>query len=397
MLRTILHSDLNNFYASVEMLLDPSLRGKPIAVCRTRDNRHGVVLAKSEAAKAAGVRTAMVAWEAKRLCPELIFVPPHHEEYHKFSHLVHEIYWRYTDLVEPYGLDECFLDVTHSRLLLGDGMQIAEDIRKTVKGELGLTVSIGVSFNKAFAKLGSDMKKPDAITQITVENFKKLVWPLPASELLYVGKKTGSKLEELHIRTIGELAAASPQRLEKHLGSAGALLHQYACGEDSSPVLHRDNRPPSKSSGHGHTFSSDLTTDAQVERAILSLSLSVMRALRKDNQAAGGIQLSIRDSRLVTRQFQSQLEYPTQDYLVAARAAQKLFHKHYKWSQNVRSVTVRAINLTDAVNAQPINLFADTAKIERRSQLEQTADQLEQRFGSTVLTPASLLKRKPKK
>lgn len=392
--RTILHSDLNNFYASVEMLLNPDLRGKAIAVCRTSDERHGVVLAKSELAKKAGVRTAMVAWEAKRLCPELIFVPPHHEEYHKYSHMVHEIYWRYTDLVEPYGLDECFLDVTESRLLLGDGMQIAEDIRNTIKQELGLTVSIGVSFNKAFAKLGSDMKKPDAVTRITPENFQQLVWPLPASELLYVGKRTGTRLKSLQIQTIGELAAASPEFLEQELGSAGRLLHRYACGEDDAPVLHKDARPPSKSTGHGHTFSADLTTEAQVSKAILSLSVSVARELRKENQSAGGVQLAIRDSKLVTRQFQTQLEFPTQDYLILSRVAQQLFQKHYRWAQNVRSVTVRAIQLTDAIDAQPINFFADTKKIEQRDRLERAADQLEKRFGNAVLTPAALLKKK---
>ena len=191
--RTILHSDMNCFYASVEMMLDPSLRGKAVAVCGSTENRHGIVLAKSELAKKAGVKTGMVNWEARQLCPNLIMVKPQYDQYLKYSKLARNIYQRYTDQAEPYGMDECWLDVTGSRSVCGDGAKIAENIRQTVKEELGLTVSIGVSFNKIFAKLGSDMKKPDAITEITRESFRDKVWPLPASDLLYVGRATTAK------------------------------------------------------------------------------------------------------------------------------------------------------------------------------------------------------------
>ncbi len=204
--RVILHSDLNSFYASVEMMLDPSLRGKAVAVCGLEEERHGIVLAKSELAKQAGVKTGMVNWEAKRVCPGLIIVPPQFEQYLKYSRLTRNIYLRYTDKVEPFGLDESWCDVTGCDWKYGGSMGIAEHIRKTVKEELGITVSIGVSFNKMFAKLGSDLKKPDAITEISRENFKEVVWPLPADALLYVGRATNRKLGMYGIHTIGDVA-----------------------------------------------------------------------------------------------------------------------------------------------------------------------------------------------
>lgn len=202
--RAILHSDLNCFYASVEMMLNPMLRGKAVAVCGSTEDRHGIVLAKSEKAKKAGVKTGMVNWEARSVCKDLIVVPPQYDQYLKYSKLTRAIYQRYTDLIEPFGMDECWLDVTGSRIM-GDPMTIAESIRKTVREELGLTVSIGVSFNKIFAKLGSDMKKPDAITEITSDNFQEKVWPLDASEMIYCGNATRKKLETYGIRSPGRL------------------------------------------------------------------------------------------------------------------------------------------------------------------------------------------------
>lgn len=193
-MRAILHSDLNSFYASVEMMLEPKLRGKAVAVCGSTEDRHGIVLAKSDLAKRAGVKTGMVNWEARRLCKDLIVVPPQYEQYLKYSKLTQSIYQRYTDLIEPFGMDECWLDVSGSERMCGDAMSIAESIRKSTREELGLTVSIGVSYNKIFAKLGSDMKKPDAITEITAENFKNKVWPLPANEMIYVGPATTKRL-----------------------------------------------------------------------------------------------------------------------------------------------------------------------------------------------------------
>ena len=250
--QTILHSDMNSFYASVEMMLNPDLKGKAIAVCGSTEDRHGIVLAKSEKAKKYGVKTGMVNFEARQRCPELILVPPQYDQYLKYSKLAHEIYYRYTDQVEPFGMDECWLDVTHS--VVGSGLAIAEEIRQAVREELGLTVSIGVSFNKIFAKLGSDMKKPDAITVISPDDFKEKVWPLPASDLLYVGRSTEHKLSGFGIHTIGELAATPPEMLKRWFGVNGIKLWHYANGTDNSRVMHKDFVSPVKSIGHGITW-----------------------------------------------------------------------------------------------------------------------------------------------
>ena len=227
--RAILHSDMNCFYASVEQMLDPTLRGKAIAVCGSQETRHGIVLAKSQLAKKAGVKTGMAIWQAKECCRDLIVVPPQYDQYLKYSRLAHEIYLRYTDRMEPYGMDECWLDLTGCRL---DPVTAAEEIRATTKSELGLTVSIGVSFNKIFAKLGSDMKKPDAMTVITLDNFRDLVWPLPASDLLYCGPATTKKLANYGIHTIGDIAATAPEYLRGWLGVNGIALWHYASGTE---------------------------------------------------------------------------------------------------------------------------------------------------------------------
>lgn len=247
--RTILHSDLNCFYASVEMMLDPALRDKAVAVCGSTENRHGIVLAKSEKAKKAGVKTGMVNWEAKQLCPNLIVVPPQYDQYKKYSELTKNIYRRYTDLVEGFGMDEAWCDVTGCQKT---GVEIAEEIRRSVREELGMTVSIGVSFNKIFAKLGSDMKKPDAVTIITEDDYKEKVWPLSASELLYVGPATSRKLASYGIHTIGELAATDTEFLRRLLGVNGLAIWRYAAGLDHSRVMPFDHEIPAQTIPHRH-------------------------------------------------------------------------------------------------------------------------------------------------
>lgn len=237
--RVILHSDLNSFYASVEMMLDPSLRGKAVAVCGSTEDRHGIVLAKSDLAKKAGIKTGMVNWEARQLCKDLIVVPPHYDQYLKYSKMTQAIYQRYTDLMEPFGMDECWLDVTGSRLF-GSGMEIAVQIRDACREELGLTVSIGVSYNKIFAKLGSDMKKPDAVTEIRRDSFKEKVWPLHCSEMIYCGRATTAKLAKYGIHTIGDVANTDPEYLRRWFGVNGLALWRYANGTDTSRVMHAD-------------------------------------------------------------------------------------------------------------------------------------------------------------
>ena len=387
--RIILHSDMNSFYASVEMMLNPSLKGKAVAVCGSTEDRHGIVLAKSELAKKRGVKTGMVNFEARQRCPDLIIVPPQYDQYLKYSKLAHEIYYRYTDQVEPFGMDECWLDVSHS--VVGDGLNIAENIRRSTREELGLTVSIGVSYNKIFAKLGSDMKKPDAITSITPEDFKEKVWPLPASDLLYVGRATESKLSGFGIHTIGELAATSPESLKRWFGINGLKLWSFANGTDDSRVMHKDFVSPVKSIGHGITCVADLNDEEDVYRVMLELSQDIGHKLRVNELIAGGVQISVRSNDLSFKQYQTQLEMPTRSPKEIADTSRLLFHRQYKWNTPVRAVTVRAINLMPQMVPVQTTIFSDPLALERRDKLETAIEDIRRRYGKHSIINATLL------
>lgn len=388
--RAILHSDLNCFYASVETMLDPTLRGKAVAVCGSTEERHGIVLAKSEKAKKAGVKTGMVAWEAERLCRDLIFVPPQYDQYLKYSKLTRAIYQRYTDLVEPYGMDECWLDITGSERF-GSPMEIAEKIRCSVKEELGLTVSIGVSFNKIFAKLGSDMKKPDAITEITKENYMEKVWPLHCSELLYCGPATTKKLESRGIHTIGDIAAADPEYLKRFLGVNGVALWTYAAGLDQSRVMPNEYEAPIKSIGHGITCVADLVNNDEVFRVMLELSQDVGHRLRVHKLAATGVQVWIRGDDLFGVQFQTKLPVKTQLPSEICDAGFDLFRKRYPWGTKVRAVCIRATGLVSKEAPEQLSLFDDAAKRRKREKLQDAVEVLRGRFGKGAVTYATLL------
>lgn len=388
--RAILHSDMNAFYASVEMMLNPKLRGKAVAVCGSTEKRHGIVLAKSELAKKAGVKTGMVNWEARQKCPELIMVPPQYDQYLKYSKLAHDIYYRYTDLVEPFGMDECWLDVTGSNVF-GSGMEIAEEIRQAVKDELGLTVSIGVSFNKIFAKLGSDMKKPDAITEITKDNYKEKVWPLPASELIYIGSATEAKLAKHGVRTIGELAAIDPEQLRYWFGINGLKIWKYASGADDSRVMHKDFVSPVKSIGHGITCTADLLNEEEVFKVMLELSQDVGHRLRVHGLAATGIQVSIRKNDLHFDQYQCQLSVKTQLPPEIANAGFDLFQKRFCWDTPVRSITIRAINLIPQNDEEQLSIFVDNVRREKRMRLEDAVEDVRRRFGEKSVSYGILL------
>ena len=388
--RVILHSDMNSFYASVEMMLDPSLKGKAVAVCGSTEERHGIVLAKSELAKKVGVKTGMVNWEAKQRCPDLIFVPPQYDQYLKYSKLAHQIYYRYTDLVEPFGMDECWLDVSGSSTY-GSGMEIAEKIRTACREELGLTVSIGVSYNKIFAKLGSDLKKPDAITEITKENFKEKVWPLPASDLIYVGRATEAKLARYGIHTIGQLAATSPDTLRYWFGVNGLKLWSFANGTDSSRVCQKDFVSPVKSIGHGITCTADLVNEEEVFKVMLELAQDVGHRLRVHELAARGVQIYIRGNDLGGMQFQCKLPFRTQLPSEIAHYGFRLFQERFHWTTKVRAVCIRAIDLVPQSEVEQLDLFIDTAKRDKRVRLEDTVEDIRRRFGKKALTYAVLM------
>lgn len=382
---------MNCFYASVEMMLDPSLRGKPVAVCGSTENRHGIVLAKSELAKKAGVKTGMVNWEARQLCPGLVMVKPQYDQYLKYSELARNIYQRYTDQVEPYGMDECWLDVTGSRGVCGDGMQIAESIRREIREELGLTVSIGVSYNKIFAKLGSDMKKPDAVTEISKDSFQEKVWPLPASDLLFVGRATTAKFSNYGIHTIGDIAATDPAFLKRLLGVNGLQLWRYAAGKDDTPVMHKDFVSPIKSVGHGITCVADLLDDEEVWKVMLELSQDIGHRLRLHKLKATGVQISIRSNDLGFRQFQAPLSLSTQSPMMIAKKAHSIFQANYRWSTPVRAVTVRAINLIPQGVPEQIDLFTDMRRVEKAEKLDDCIEEIRRRFGKRAVFQACLL------
>lgn len=389
--RAILHSDLNSFYASVEMMLDPSLRGKAVAVCGSTEDRHGIVLAKSELAKKAGVKTGMVNWEAKQRCQSLIVVPPQYDQYLKYSVLTRAIYSRFTDQIEPFGMDECWLDVTGSRGVCGDGMEIAENIRRIVREELGMTVSIGVSFNKIFAKLGSDMKKPDAITEITLANFREKVWPLPASEMIYVGRATEKKLASYGIHTIGQVAATSPDTLKRWFGVNGLALWKYASGYDNSRVMYKDFVSPVKSIGHGITCVADLENEEEVWRVMLELSQDIGHKLRMHKLIANGVQITVKSNDLDYKQYQVAFSLATRSPNTIASKGYELFQKRYDWRNPVRAVTVRAINLSPQSEPQQLDIFTDTKRLDRLDRLETAVENIRRRFGSRAVFAAVLM------
>lgn len=382
---------MNNFYASVECMLDPTLKNHPVAVCGAVEERHGIVLAKNYAAKAFDVKTGDAVWQAKQKCPNLVVVPPHYEEYIKYSKLARDVYERYTDQVEPYGMDECWLDISGTEALFGSPLKIAEEIKETIKFELGLTISVGVSFNKVFAKLGSDMKKPDAVTVIEKDTFREKIWGLPAADLLGVGRKTQKVLNSYAIRTIGDLANTDPKFLKYNLGKNGVALWHFANGEDFSSVHKKDFVSPVKSVGHGITTVADLTNIEQVWAVFLELSQEIGHRLKTHKKSALGIAIHIRDNNLFSRQWQKKIDMPTQSPLIIAREAIELFKKRYDWNNPIRSVTIQTINLVEQDAPFQTSLFTDLQKIEKLEKLDLCIEEIRKRFGKNSIRNAVLL------
>ena len=377
--RIILHSDLNNFYASVECLYHPEYRGKPLAVLGDPEARHGIVLAKNYEAKSRDVRTGDPKWMAEQKCPGIVFVPPHYDLYMKHSRLVRQIYSEYTDQVEPYGLDECWLDVTGSTRLFGSGEEIADKIRKRVKSELGVSVSVGVSFNKIFAKLGSDLKKPDATTVIECDRFKEVVWPLLVKELLYVGRATHNKLKRRGIFTIGDLANANPESLKFWLGKMGIVLWQFANGLDTSPVSNIGAKSLIKTVGNSTTAPRDLISDEDIRIILTVLCESVSARLREYGFICRTVQLGIRDNELEWIERQGKLEIPNRTAKSIFELAFALYKKHAN-GKPVRSLNVRACDL-EPVDFMQLSLLPEARRLEKQEELESAVDGLRSRFG----------------
>ena len=392
--RVILHCDCNSFFASVETALNPSYKNVPMAVCGSESDRHGIVLAKNDLAKKYGIQTAETVYSAKKKCPNLVIASPHYEAYAEYSRRVNEIYSRYTDMIEPFGIDESWLDVTASKKLFGTGYEIAERIREEVKKEIGITVSIGVSFNKVFAKLGSDYKKPDAITVIDRGQVESIVYPLPASDLLFVGKKTADQLKLMGVKTIGDLAALSREVLVSRFGKFGDQLYKNSRGLDDSPVAKVGEREDQKSIGFGFTFRHDLVTREECKIAINYLSDDVARRLRKSGMVCNTVQLSIKDEHLNVIQRQRGLSHPSDIAHDISALAYNILLDEWKEQRPIRMLTVTAQNLTrNEFFVDQIDMFGadDSEKREKDKKQEEMVDRIRQKYGREAITNGAIL------
>ena len=388
--RVIFHCDLNCFFASVELLDKPALWDVPVAVCGDPKSRHGIILAKNEPAKKRGVQTAETVWQAKKKCPVLVLLPPHHELYEVYSRRVNEIYGRFTDLVEPFGIDESWLDVTGSlHLFGGDARALADRIRATVKAETGLTVSVGVSFNKVFAKLGSDLKKPDATTVIPPEGWRDIVWPLPVGDMLFAGRSTQRVLGQYGIETIGQLAACPEEMAEQLLGKMGGQLWRYANGLDNSPVRPGHQREPVKSVGNGTTFPTDLVRWEQIRQGLAPLCDSVATRLRRQRLYAGGVSVTLKGADFKTVSRQTRLDEPTHLMRDIWETAQELARQIWKAPTPIRAMTVTALHVTEDGQAyRQLDLLgqASAKRSERQEKLESAVDAIREKYGSGAIT-----------
>ena len=377
---------MNSFFASVELLDHPELKDVPVAVSGDADTRHGIILAKNEPAKKFGVKTAETIWQARKKCPSLVLLPSHHDKYREYNKKINAIFLDYTDMVEPFSIDESWLDVTGSQRLFGSGREIADTIRKRVKEELGITLSAGVSFNKIFAKMGSEYKKPDATTEITRDNYKEILWPLPVSELFFCGESTAQKLTEIGIPTIGALAQADPDVLFKAIGRQGPQLRKYARGEDESPVRLYEDRDEAKSVGNGSTFSYDLTKDDDILSAITKLSDSVARRLRKDGLKAYGIKVDIKDISLRVTSHQKQLDVATSHAETIRDEAFEIVKKVWPEGKPIRMLTVTGINLVSADEGEQMTLFAaDPEENKKADSVDRAMDEIIEKFGKDAI------------
>ena len=385
--RAILHIDMNSCYASIECLHHPEIRHLPVAVGGDVEARHGIILAKNELAKRAGVKTGEALWQAKQKCSDLVIVPPHYQLYLRFSRMARAIYAEYTDLIEPFGLDEAWIDVTGSGVF-GDAVEIAETIRNRVKFELGITVSIGVSFNKIFAKLGSDYKKPDAVTVFGKDDYREKVWPLPVEELLYVGPATTRKLRARCIRTIGDLAQTDPSLLHSWLGKMGYVLHAFANGNDPSPVAPLGEEAIIKSIGNSTTTPRDLTCEEDVNIIFYVLAESVAARMRENGFRAKTVQISLRDTDLFSFERQCKLESPSCLASELHDAGMRLLRDNYCFRKPLRSVGIRGMDLVPIQTAMQLNFFEDPVRREKRERLEVAVDELRRRFGHAAVSRA---------
>ena len=395
--RTILHCDMNSFFCSVELLDHPELLKKPVAVAGSEDSRHGIILAKNQIAKKYGIETAEPIYFAMKKCPDLVLLDPHREKYSYYCRTINQIYLSYTDLVEPFSIDESWLDVTGSlKLFQKTGKELADEIRRRVFQETGLTLSAGVSFNKTFAKMCSDYKKPDATTEITRENYQQLLWPLPAGDLFFVGKATADKLATMNIKTIGAIARADEELLARAFGKHGLSMKRIASGIDPDPVHPYDEKREIKSVGNGITFRRDLVSEDDVRTAVSALADRVSMRLRSHGLRCKGVKVDIKNPQFVTISRQTQLSYATDLSSDLFRAVMELFAENWYYGNPIRLITVTAINLTQDAEAESAQLSIfdgeeGASYDERQKHLETAVDHIRSRFGKNSIIKGGLV------
>ncbi len=387
--RIIFHADCNNFYASCEILERPELRNVPMAVAGDPEKRVGVVVAKNEVAKRYGIKTTDTVYQAKKKCPEIVFVPPRHHYYSEISRRVNEIYLRYTEYVEPASIDESFLDMTQAVSFLRQSpLELADELRVRVREEIGITISVGVSYCKVFAKMGSDYKKPDATTVITRENYKGILWPLPVSDLFMAGKAAVAALEKKYIRTIGDLARQPQADMHGLLGKHGDILWRYANGIDDEPVRLFDDEPEVKSVSRGRTFKRDLVTEGEIKTGISVLADEVARALRKNSLKGEVVSVQIRRPDMSVISRQTKMDHYTFLQLEIQEVAFDLLRQHWRIGDPIRALTVGITRLAPADQVVEQVSFFDmgNAKRERQEKLETLVDALREKHGAGSIT-----------
>ena len=382
--RVILHADCNSYFASVESIDHPEYKLVPMAVCGDPESRHGIILAKNELAKAYHIQTAETIYSAKKKCPDLLLVPAHHEKYAVICERINTIYESYTDLVERFSIDESFLDVTGSRHLFGSGHEIADQLRRRIREEIGVTISVGVSFNKTFAKMGSDYKKPDATTVISRENYRDILWPLPIEELLFVGKSGAAAMRDHGILTIGDVAQADPKSLSFFLGKISLQLRKSACGEDLSPVMPTGYEELPKSISHNVTFDHDLIDPTEVMAGLTLISDQVATRLRRKKLYASFVQIQVKDVNLKVINRQKSLEEYTCSTRLIRDTAMELLQENWPAGKPIRMLSVGVTGLS-MDGAQQLNMFSDTVKMEKARKLDDAVDSIRSKFGKEAV------------
>jgi DNA polymerase-4 len=381
LMRAILHCDINNCFASIETAINPKLLGLPVAVCGNPLERRGIVLAKSEQAKKYGVKTGDTLWEARQKCKDIIFIPPHYDTYVQYSEAIQKYYAQFTPQIEPFGLDECWLDVSHHP----DPIQLAEQIRQDIRRIFHITVSIGVSFNKVFAKLGSDLKKPDAVTAIPAETYRHIIWGLPVSTLLGAGRATSENLRRIGICSIGQLASADRKMIRARLGKHGDKLWCAANGQDNSPVLPIHLREPRQSIGHGTTLPYDMHASHELWPTIQVLAERTAFGLHSEALSGLGIAIMVRDTTLCFRQYQTNLRQPIASSSTIAQYALMLLSQHYPWDFPIRAFSIRVFHLVPENTPRQLSLFDMSASKARQNVTDRTLQAIQTRYGTQAL------------